>query len=165
MSEPDRKDFEDKLWKTIEHDRTGMLGLVGPGAGHFQPMTAFGEKGEGALWFFVRRDNDLIRQAGSGAKAMFTLSSKDRDLWACIGGELSEQHDQSRIDKYWNPVAAAWFPEGKDDPQLTLLRLELQDAEAWLSTKGPVRFAYEVVKANLTRSEPDVGSKTHLDLH
>jgi general stress protein 26 len=61
-------------------------------------------------------------------------------------------------------VLAAWFPGGKDDPSLTLLRLDARDAELWISRGGPVRFAWEVAKANLTDSPPDVGDKAHIQL-
>ena len=60
------------------------------------------------------------------------------------------------------PPAAAYFPGGKDDPELTMLRLDLSDAEIWHSEAGPVRFAYEVAKANLTKTVPDMGSKTEV---
>ncbi len=62
-------------------------------------------------------------------------------------------------------MVAAWFPEGKDDPELTLLRLEPDDAEVWIANKGPIRFAFEIAKANLTDQEPDLGRHSRLDLH
>ena len=69
------------------------------------------------------------------------------------------------MDKYWNAVVAAWYPQGKDDPHLTLLCFNLSDAEVWISQAGPVRFAWEIAKANATHSTPDVGGHTRLDFH
>jgi len=142
-----------------------MLGLMGEGAGHFHPMTAFCDGELGAIWFFTRRDNALVRNLVQGGRAMFNLVSKDRELWACISGVITEQHDADRIDKYWGPVVSAWFPEGKDDPELTLLRLDADDAEVWISNKGPIRFAFEIARASLTDDQPDVGQHTRLNLH
>ena len=34
------------------------------------------------------------------------------------------------MDRYWNPVLSAWYPDGKDDPRLTLLRFDVDDGEA-----------------------------------
>ena len=165
MADLDRKDIETKLWKTLEDERMGMLGLVGEGGGHFHPMTAFCEKDLATIWFFTRRDSELVRRLVQGGKAMFNLVAKDRGLWACMSGVVTEQHDAARIDKYWGPVVSAWFPEGKDDPELTLLRLDADDAEVWISEKGPIRFAFEIAKANLTDTEPNVGQHTRLNLH
>lgn len=165
MAELDRKDLEARLRKTLDQERIGMLGLVGEASGHFHPMTAFGEDDFRTIWFFTRRDSALVRSLVQGGKAMFNLVSKDRELWACIGGTITEQHDAERIDRYWGPVVSAWFPEGKDDPELTLLRLDPDDAEVWIANKGPIRFAFEIAKANLTDQEPDVGDHARLNLH
>ena len=165
MGEFDLKELEIRLWKTLEDERIGMLGLCGDNIGHFHPMTAFCDRELGTIWFFTRRDTELVSRLVQGGKAMFNLVSKDRDLWACISGTVTEQHDADRIDQYWGPVVAAWFPEGKDDPELTLLRLDAEDADVWVSSKGPIRFAFEIAKANLTDSEPDVGEHARLNLH
>ena len=150
-----------RLWKAIgERHGTGMLGLMDSGQ-HFQPMTAFVEEEAGQIWFFTRKDTDLA-QATAGGQAMFVVQTDD--LQACLGGRLTETFDRVRMDKYWNSVVAAWYPEGKDDPNLTMLRLDLQDAEVWISA-NPVKFAWEIAKANATHSTPDAGGKAHLDFH
>lgn len=158
----DRKAFEDNLWAAVKDARAGMLGLMNGQSGHFQPMTAYLEPERRAIWFFARRDNDVVKGAHGGARAMFTVVDKDQKVWACLGGEVSEQHDRDRIERYWTPVAAAWFPEGKDDPELTLVRFDVDDAQVWVAQEGPVRFAYEIAKANMTKTEPDVGETAHL---
>lgn len=165
MADIDRKDIEARLWKTLDHERIGMLGLVGQGSGYFHPMTAFCEDEVRTIWFFTRRDTELVRSLVQGGKAMFNLVAKDRELWACIGGTITEQHDAGRIDKYWGPVVSAWFPDGKDDPELTLLRLDPDDAEVWIANQGPIRFAFEIAKANLTDQDPDLGQHARVNLH
>ena len=165
MAELERQDIEAKLWRTLEDERIGMLGLCGEDTGHFHPMTAFCDRELDTIWFYARRDSELVGKLVQGGRAMFNLVSKDREVWCCIGGTMTEQHDAERIGKYWNPVVAAWFPEGKDDPELTLLRLDAEDAEVWISQKGPIRFAFEIAKANLTDTEPDLGDHARLRLH
>lgn len=160
-----RDDVEDRLWKEVEKTRIGMLGLTGGPSRHMQPMTAFvDEAAPGTIWFYVRKDADIARTAIGGHEAMFNLMTKDHDFVTCIGGTLTPEHDEARIAKFWNPVSAAWFPEGKDDPNLTLLRFDASDAEVWLSQGGPIRFAWEVAKANVTKTQPDVGERRSLDL-
>jgi general stress protein 26 len=159
----DKAAVEQRLWKELDHARFGMLGLTDSHL-HFQPMTAFAEPESGQIWFFTKADTDLAKSAAGGAQAMFIVQAKDQDFQACIGGALSTARDAARIDKYWNPMVAAWFPDGKDDPSLTLLRLDAKDAELWISKGGAIRFAWEVAKANLTDSPPDLGNKAHVSL-
>ncbi len=162
MADLDRNELESKMWKSISETHTGMLGSVGPNADHMQPMTAFCEPETRTIWFFIRRDNDLLRTIGEQPRAMFCLVGKDHHLFACLGGELSERYDAERIDKFWNPVVAAWYPQGKDSPELTLLRFDVADAQLWVSQKGPIGFAWEIAKANATHELPDAGERAHL---
>ena len=155
---------EKEFWDHLKKSNTGMLGLDQPGY-HAQPMTAFREEETGTIWFFTRDDTDLAKDAavGGGQSAMFHYGSKDQNVWACIHGNLSVHgQDRAIIDRYWNPILAAWYPDGKDDPRLTLLRMRLDDAQVWLSQAGPVRFAFEIAKANMTRDQPDLGGRADI---
>ncbi|MEH6664270.1 MAG: pyridoxamine 5'-phosphate oxidase family protein [Brevundimonas sp.] len=160
----DRKDVEERLFKAIEDTRVGMLGVSGGEPRHMQPMTAYVEREAGELWFYTYRDTDLVRDvnASGGHHAMFCLISKDREIYACMGGRLEEHFDRERMERYWNPVVAAWYPEGKDDPRLTLVRMTLDDAQVWVSEAGPVRFAFEIAKANMTHEQPDLGDRADI---
>lgn len=160
----DQAEVQSRLWREIEKRQIGMLGLVGEAPRHFQPMTAFLDQDAGQLWFFTYNDTDLAESAGPGAQAMFVFQH-ERELFACIGGALRIAVDRERMDRYWNAAVAAWYPNGKDDPKLTMLCLDPRDAEVWISETGPIRYAWEVAKANATHSTPDVGGHTSLNLH
>lgn len=158
-----RADAERRLWDEIEKHNTGMLGVTRGAAHHTQPMTAFVERKTNQLWFFTRTDTDLAREIAEGKTAMFV--HQQRDFQACIGGQLTLQHDTDRINKYWNSVVAAWYPDGKDDPKLTMLCLDCDDAQVWISEGGPVKFVWEIAKANATHTTPSVGSSTSVNFH
>ncbi|MBX3478182.1 MAG: pyridoxamine 5'-phosphate oxidase family protein [Brevundimonas sp.] len=157
---------EKAFWDSLKSSNTGLLGLDQPGY-HAQPMTAFREAETGTIWFFTRDDADLARDAavGSGQSAMFHYGSKDQKVWACIHGDLSVHgHDRTIIDRHWNPVLAAWYPNGKDDPHLTILRFDAGDGRVWVSDGGLLKFAFEIAKANITRTLPDAGGVTDVNL-
>jgi general stress protein 26 len=158
-------ELQDRLWKEIEKARYGMLGLTGQTpAHHFQPMTAFCERDGGQIWFFTRNDTDLARATERGVPAMFIVQAKDQGFQACIGGSLVQEFDSGRMQEYWNPVVAAWYPEGQNDPRLTMLRLDVSDAQVWLSETNPMAFGFQIVKANMTGKEPDVGESAPVNL-
>jgi general stress protein 26 len=49
------------------------------------------------------------------------------------------------IDKLWNNPVEAWFPGGKQDPNLALLRVDIDDAELWetdMSITGKVKMLF-----------------------
>lgn len=155
---------EEEFWKHLKSSNTGMLSIDKPG-NHAQPMTAYREEETGTIWFFTRDDTDLARDIARGeTQGMFSYGSKDQEVWACFHGTMSLQRDQTVIDKHWNPIVAAWYPDGKDDAHLTLIRFDGDDGRVWVSKKGPVGFFYEIAKANLTKTLPDAGGVADVNL-
>jgi len=132
-----------KFWKAVKSDMTMMLGLTGVEEGHSQPMTAQFEEDhdEGPIWFFTAKDTDLVRAMGEGHRAVAHFASKGHDLFASLHGELVLDNDRATIDRLWNRFVAAWFPGGKDDPNLTLIRLEPERAQVWLNENNLVAVA------------------------
>jgi general stress protein 26 len=125
-------EIESKLWKALATDRTVMLALEGVDEGHSQPMTAQVDDSRSVLWFFGARNSDLVHALGTRHRALLHFASKGHDLFASLHGELSEDRDRKTIDRLWNRHVAAWYPQGKDDPQLILLRFEPERAQVWL---------------------------------
>jgi general stress protein 26 len=160
----DKAAVEHKLWAEIAETRFGMLAAAAAGPEHFAPMTTFAEPETGSLWFYAQTDNAIAEAARDGVTGLYVFMSKDRTLQASIRGRLTATVDPLRRDKFWNPVVAAWFPGGKNDPHLTMLRLACEDTEVWISDSNVVKFAFEIAKANITGAAPDLGGKTALKL-
>ena len=157
--------LQERLWKELDNVKFGMLGIVGGEPHHMQPMSVFEDRANNAVWFYSNKDTDLARDAGNGgAQAMLCIMTKDDEFQACLHGELSLSHDRAKIDQYWSPFVAAWFPDGKDDPGLTMIRMDLMDARVWASKRGPFNYPFQVAKANATHTLPDVGGKADLQL-
>lgn len=164
MSDTDkaRNAPEDQLWEQLEGHTAGMLGISGA-AQHMQPMTHMIARDENALYFFSSKSSELVQALSPGAIAHYTYVNRDHDYHACMKGNLTLSSDRSKIDDYWSPVVAAWFDGGKDDPDLALLRLDLEDAAIWASTGSGIKFGWEIAKANMTTGEkPDVGVTNHV---
>ena len=152
-----RDDPEALLWKELEQVHAGMLGIEGSGQ-HLQPMAHQVDKARRRLWFFTKRDTDLVEALKPGARAHFAIISKAHDFHACMTGPMREEADRSALDANWNAHVAAWFEGGKDDPLLTMLALDLEHARIWASTKSTLAYAWEIAKANARpQATPNVG--------
>jgi general stress protein 26 len=135
MTEAEFK-LESEMWKALKSDRTVMLALAGVEEGHSQPMTAqmlHDDDARGPIWFFTSKDTDLVKELTQSHRAVVHFASKGHDLFASLHGELSIDNDRQVIDELWNSFIAAWFEGGKDDPKLTLLRLDPERAQVWLN--------------------------------
>jgi general stress protein 26 len=129
------QELESKFWKALKSDMTLMLGLADSEESHCKPMTAQLDDGaeHGPIWFFTAKDTDLVKAIGNGHPAVAQFVSKGHDLFASIDGELVLDNDRATIDRLWNHFVAAWYPGGKSDPTLQLIRLEPARAQIWLN--------------------------------
>src|SRR3546814_16477602 len=62
---------------------------------------------------------------------MAQFVSKGQDFFACLSGRVLIDNDRAMIDKLWSKLLEAWFPCGKTDPNLALLRFDIDEAELW----------------------------------
>lgn len=134
------EELREKFWQALAHSPFVML-QAGGQAQSAAPMTAqLDRDAHHAIWFFTTRDNHLP----VGGAAMATYMTKGHDLFARFVGNLVEDTDRARLDQHWSRFVASWFPAGKDDPNLLLLRMDLGEAAIWsgdLGVVGTVRMA------------------------
>lgn len=128
----DTTELKHKFWKALSASPFLFLHLDQDPDGAV-PMTAqLDEDAHGTIWLFTSRENALA--TGGPATAIF--AAKDHQMFARFKGTLLEETSRERLDKEWSPMIEAWFPQGKDDPNLLLLRMELGAAEIWNSDLG-----------------------------
>jgi general stress protein 26 len=116
-----------KFWHEMEKSPFLMLQLDAD-VESAAPMTAqLGRDANHEIWFFTSRTN---RFAAMGA-ATATFASSGHDVFARFNGVLSEEKNRDRLEKLWSNMVAAWFPGGKDDPNLLMLHMKLGNASIW----------------------------------
>lgn len=89
------------------------------------------------IWFFTTRDHSLANMG----PAVATFAGKNHSVFARIEGELTEEKSSERLEKQWSKIVESWFPKGKDDPNLIMLRMDLGKAEIWNSDLGVITTA------------------------
>ncbi|HAF41412.1 MAG TPA: general stress protein [Sphingobium sp.] len=137
----DTHKLKQHMWDKLEKGPFIMIGLA-DGESHSEPLTAQLDKDQvDTIWFFIGKDNRLAK----GGRAMAQFVSKGQDFFACLSGSVVIDNDTAMIDKLWSRQVEAWFPEGKSDPNLALLRFDIDDAELWeadLSLTGKLKMLF-----------------------
>lgn len=130
-----------------------MLTAVGEaGRLHAHPMTPQEVADDGTTWFFISRGSG--QAANIGQQKRVNLAFADGSTWLSVAGHGQLVDDRARVDELWNPVVEAWFPDGKDSPDVALLRVDPDSAEYWDSPGGRVASALAFVKAKVAGERP-----------
>lgn len=153
MSSPEHKQ---KIWNYIKGIKIAMLVTEENGELHARPMTLVQDRYDGTLWFYTRADDAKVDEVERDRAVCLTFSDPAGNVHVSLSGTAKLSRDRSLIEKFWNPVVASWFPEGKHDAACALLEVRIHKGEHW-EGRNPVSFWYEVVKANITGQTPDMG--------
>ncbi|MFD1796445.1 general stress protein [Paracoccus aurantiacus] len=150
MSDDLKTEFRDR----IEDVRTGMLEVDG----RFVPMSHSVVEDDPHLWFITAKDTPMAKAAAQGVAARYLICSDGKGIYADIEGDMVVSDDREKLDQVWGVVASSWFEDGKQDPDLQLVRYTPKSAEVWVTEGGAVGFLYQVAKAKVTGEKPDLGS-------
>lgn len=151
-----------KIVDLLEDLRLCMLTTTTePGDFHSRPMAVQQVDDDGTLWFFVDRTSpkvaDIAREPRVNAAFAGTTS------WVSVAGRASLVDDPALQHELWNSMVEAWFPDGPDDPAITLLRVDAESAEYWDSPGGRLATAISLVKTKVT-GEPLQGENEAAEL-
>jgi general stress protein 26 len=80
-------------------------------------------------------------------------------VYLSISGPASVTRDMARTTELWNSEQQAWWPGGPDDPNVQLMRVELERAEMWDGPASSAVAAFEFAKARATGKKPMLGEK------
>lgn len=134
MSDPatqsDTHEALDAFWSALESSPFLMLGLPAQTA-HSMPMTAQFDGRHGPIWFYGSRSSRLAEGLASSNDAMAQYVGEGHNIFACIAGKLTVDNNPAIIDKFWSNTVEAWYPQGKSDPDLVMLRFDPSDIEIW----------------------------------
>ena len=136
------------LDELMQPGTTLMVG-TGPDAGaELRPLTVARVHGDvidilvdgSAEWALAYRDGDPV---------LAVQSDNRENTWAWIRGTGMLTADQALIDELWNPFAAAYFEQGRETPDITVLRIQAEDGRYWSSPSGRLGSLISTIKAKL----------------
>lgn len=126
------------LNQMIDSIGPGMLTSIdGRGLLISRPMTPLELDGSGDLWFFIRASSLNASASALAADPAATypvniaFAQPDEASYVSVTGVARLLRDPQREDRLWSPEIRIWFAQGKNDPDLALLRVEIVEADYW----------------------------------
>jgi general stress protein 26 len=151
-------ELKQKFWKELASSPFVMLQLDDD-PDSAAPMTAQLDKdADHAIWFFTYRTGHFAAMGPATA----TFSSSGHSVFARFRGTLVEETSRERREKEWSNMTEAWFPDGKDDPNLLMLRMDLGSASIWDADLGITTTAKMMLGKDVTNDVRDKHVETSL---
>ncbi|RIV19881.1 pyridoxamine 5'-phosphate oxidase [Fibrisoma montanum] len=148
-----------KLKEEIKDIRTAMLTTQREdGEFHSRPMATHGVDEDGTMWFFTYKDSNKVREIQENDRVSLGFVDTGAETYVAISGNAEVVDDQRKIDALWNDVLKTWFPNGKNDPNITLLKVTTHSGEYWDRPGGKMMQLFEMAKGALT-GQPDTSGR------
>ena len=163
MAKPDAAQME-KLWSMIKDIQFAMLTSEDGDVLRSRPMAASQSSFEGELWFFTKASSHKVAEVGSDHRVGVSYADPQHQNYVSLSGNASLVRDPAAIESHWSEALRTWFPKGKSDPDVALLKVDVQQAEYWDAPNSKMVHAYGYVKAVLTGAPPNPGDNAKLDL-
>lgn len=132
------------------------------GALHSRPLAAQDVEFDGDLWFFTQDPSEKV--ADIAANPSVNAAFESGKGYLSVAGRAEVVHLPQKVEEYWTPAVQAWFPEGREDPTIALIRVRAESAECWATDEPGIVSAFKIAKAAVTRTQPDVGENRTVEL-
>ena len=148
-ADPQKRDLK-KLRKLIKGARVAMLTTLAPdGALRSRPMATLKAPFTGDVWFFTRANAPKADEIRDNDHVNVSFSDGEDDRYLSISGTASLVRDKDRLEQLWSGRLRNWFPDGKKDPDLALLRVRVDRADYWDAKTAAMVHLEGLVKSSL----------------
>lgn len=129
-----------------------------------RPMALREVDEEGNLWFISSASSHKNAEIKDDEGVQLIFSSPSASHFLSIYGKAAIYVDPEKIKSLWTPIANAWFEEGKNDPDLTVLKVRPFSAYYWDTPNGKMVTLLKLATAAITGKNMDTGEKGKLDI-
>lgn len=115
-----------------------------------RPMATQQLDDDAELWFFTQDDAAKVDNVRVHPEVCVTYADPARDRYVSVSGKAELVRDREKIRSLWRPILKAWFPNGPDDPDLALLRVDVISAQYWDAANSKLVQLFGLIKAMAT---------------
>jgi general stress protein 26 len=147
-----------KLGELIDGIEVAMLTThASDGSMVSRPLQTLELDHSGELVFFTGADSHKVDELRANPDVNIAYANPRNQSYVSVRGTASIDRDRATIEELWSPVQKIFFPQGKDDPNLVVLRVRVRDAAYWESAGNFVARALDFAKGMLSKDPADLG--------
>lgn len=119
-----------------------------------RPMGLQETDDSGNLWFISSDTSNKNFEIKEDKRVQLYFMNNSDSEYLSVYGEASIYKDKSTIEDKWSAMANAWF-DGKDDPNVSIIRVEPKETYYWDTKAGKVVSLLSFVAAAVTGNKTD----------
>jgi general stress protein 26 len=153
-----------RISEVLDKGRIGILTTQGSGQ-HLvsRPLAIVDREFDGKVYFFTPDPSPKVDDVR--AHPQVNVAVETGKGYLSLSGEASIVKDAAVIDELWTTGAEAWFDQGRDDPTVALLQVDVETAEYWVSNEPKAVTLLKYAKAAATGGHPEhVGDNQTISL-
>jgi len=97
----------------------------------FRPMSAQEVDEDGNIWFFSGLDSDKNLEIQKDNVVQLVFSDPSQSSYLIVNGVAEIVIDSKKVEELWSPEIKIWFEKGKEDPNISLIKVKTQTAFYW----------------------------------
>lgn len=131
MDQNSKPSATETLAEAVKSIRVAMLTTQEKQGGlRSRPMVCAGLD-QDALWFITKEHTPKVAEAQEHQAVNVAFASPEKNVYMSVTGRAQVIHDEKLLQKLWSAELSRWFPQGISDPDLALLRIDIQHTEQW----------------------------------
>lgn len=149
-----------RLGELLDGIETAMLTThAADGSMVSRPLQTLAFDGNGELVFFTAADSRKIDEVADDADVNLAYADPHAQRFVSVRGRARVDRDRATIEELWSMPQRIFFPDGKDDPNLVVLRVRVRDAAYWEAAGNFVARALDFARGMLSEEPTDLGKQ------
>ena len=156
---PKATNTHEHLYDLLKDFDTAMLVTQSAdGHMHSRPMAIAELRADSDAYFVTSIESPKVAEIKANPTVTLTFQSSKQ--YASLSGQAAIVRDQALIDRLYKEDWKIWFPQGKRDPSISMLRFNAQHGEYWDNAGAQgLKFVFEAAKAYVKGERPKEDDK------
>ena len=119
----------------------------------------------GNFWFLSAKDSTKNQEIRNDSRVQLFISNVSDSEYLSLYGQASIHTDRNKIEELWTPLAKAWFTQGKDDPNITAIKVRPEEGFYWDTKNGKMLSMFKILASAVTGKPMNVGVQGELEVN
>jgi general stress protein 26 len=136
----------DKFKEIVKHEQTCLFSTnLGNVPQTTRPMGVQKVCDQGNFWFMSAADSDKNQEIKADSRVQLYICNTKNYEFLSVYGHATISRDKDKINEFWSDIHKAWFPEGKDDPRITIIKVTPEEGFYWDTKDGKLVSLLKIV--------------------